>query len=780
MHDGRYILVWSLTRGGECIAAMTNTVTVAKGAAVSDVARSGPVRVDAMAPCGVSEVNGSVGIAYDSTWTSIVGAERVRVSVTRNGDAESRVVLAENGIPCAGTAEYDFRGWMDGAFRFDIEWLDASENVLDAMTSRLTYECERLAPPAVADAISVTGMAGTRPLFAHDRESLAYSTLWQEMEEPQNTRVQVLQLREGGEDLLLAEESGSCAGHVEWNTAGLQPGAYDFCLRVLDQADSTLESHLARFVLLGAESIVMEDGRLPSDAVWTSNNVYIVAGTVTVPADVTLTIQPGTVVKFLSGTGLAVESNGTCVVHGVIFTHINDDTAGGDTLFDGAATSPAWDDYAVSGTVADDDATEYRYSAPVAISGTISTNTCWRGHKVYQVSGNLTVASGATLTIQPGAVVKFAAGGSLTVSSNGTLDAIGTCSAPIVFTSIKDDEHGGDTNGDGATTSPAAGDWKRMVAGGTMDMDFCRIYYTNPDSNQGSIQGSGGAVTFHNGRIEHAGYAFVCMNNGTFTANNSVFRDSSVAFGVDGGSGTRFHNCVIADVSVACLASNKSFFNTVFYNCLEFADQGGEGSGYKNCLFFNPEGHGAQSHAQVGTNGNIWGDPLFVDAANGNYQLQMGSPCVDAGDDANAGGEWDAEGNARIQGNAVDIGAYESAFFTTPSASGMPPVPFTWIAANFSGYVTNGDYDAAATNPLPSGYTIEAAYLIGLTNGTDKLEITSIDLSTDPPTLTFAPSNALTAVKYTQKGVTNLTGEAWTSPLTPGHRFFHLEVKWEE
>jgi len=59
--------------------------------------------------------------------------------------------------------------------------------------------------------------------------------------------------------------------------------------------------------------------------------------------------------------------------------------------------------------------------------------------------------------------------------------------------------------------------------------------------------------------------------------------------------------------------------------------------------------------------GLVVSDPLFVDAAAGDYRLSDLSPCVDAGDPGfvPAVGETDMEGDPRLIGTAVDIGADE-------------------------------------------------------------------------------------------------------------------------
>ena len=78
------------------------------------------------------------------------------------------------------------------------------------------------------------------------------------------------------------------------------------------------------------------------------------------------------------------------------------------------------------------------------ITTNITSNTTWYADTVYQLGGRITVTSGATLTIQPGTVIKGEAGTgsnatSLIIARGAKLMAEGTASLPIIFTSIADE-----------------------------------------------------------------------------------------------------------------------------------------------------------------------------------------------------------------------------------------------------------------------------------------------------------------------------------------------------
>jgi hypothetical protein len=67
------------------------------------------------------------------------------------------------------------------------------------------------------------------------------------------------------------------------------------------------------------------------------------------------------------------------------------------------------------------------------VSGTISGNITWTNDHTYIIIGNVGVAPGSSLTIQPGTTIKF--NGNYNFSVGGTLIAAGTQSQPILFKS---------------------------------------------------------------------------------------------------------------------------------------------------------------------------------------------------------------------------------------------------------------------------------------------------------------------------------------------------------
>ncbi len=88
----------------------------------------------------------------------------------------------------------------------------------------------------------------------------------------------------------------------------------------------------------------------------------------------------------------------------------------------------------------------------VEISENITSNTTWETGKTYILQNRIAVTSGNTLTIQPGTLIKGEAGSganatALIVARGAKIDAQGTASQPIIFTSIADEIQPGEIAG---------------------------------------------------------------------------------------------------------------------------------------------------------------------------------------------------------------------------------------------------------------------------------------------------------------------------------------------
>jgi parallel beta-helix repeat protein len=120
----------------------------------------------------------------------------------------------------------------------------------------------------------------------------------------------------------------------------------------------------------------------------------------------------------------------------------------------------------------------------MGLKGTITGEVTWSAGSPafpFILTGTVTVNDDQKLTLSPGVLIKAETAGQMTV--NGTLSASGTETNPIVFTSIKDDAWGGDTNSDGGGSFPEPGNWSGIYINGSGTyeglgmFDWCFIRY---------------------------------------------------------------------------------------------------------------------------------------------------------------------------------------------------------------------------------------------------------------------------------------------------------------
>lgn len=122
----------------------------------------------------------------------------------------------------------------------------------------------------------------------------------------------------------------------------------------------------------------------------------------------------------------------------------------------------------------------------------------------------------------------------------------------------------------------------------------------------------------------------------------------------------------------------------------------------------------------------IWGDPMFVDIANGDARLQAGSPCIDAG--LIIPGINDLDSPWPYSGGGPDIGAIESgqvgppsASFTAQPVSGEAPLE-VFFTNNSTGAIDSfcwefGDGETSTEEHPVHTYQEDGDYTVTLTAG---------------------------------------------------------------
>lgn len=78
------------------------------------------------------------------------------------------------------------------------------------------------------------------------------------------------------------------------------------------------------------------------------------------------------------------------------------------------------------------------------ISSNITADVTWTADEIYELGGRITVEAGATLTIEPGTIIKGQAGSganatALLIARGAKIMANGTAAKPIIFTSVADE-----------------------------------------------------------------------------------------------------------------------------------------------------------------------------------------------------------------------------------------------------------------------------------------------------------------------------------------------------
>ncbi len=161
------------------------------------------------------------------------------------------------------------------------------------------------------------------------------------------------------------------------------------------------------------------------------------------------------------------------------------------------------------------------------VGGPLNGTFTWRGNPaIAYIIVNPVVSSGDTLALAAGATLKGTGAGS-TLTVEGRLVTLGTLAQPVWFSSLADDAHGGDTNGNGAATLPQPGDWAGVSIrfGGSASLAQTHFAYGGASgwSTLFTDYGVASDVTWAGGSSSHGLQYGASLTTATTTIRNVTF-----------------------------------------------------------------------------------------------------------------------------------------------------------------------------------------------------------------------------------------------------------------
>jgi parallel beta-helix repeat protein len=336
-----------------------------------------------------------------------------------------------------------------------------------------------------------------------------------------------------------------------------------------------------------------------------------------------------------SGGGMANDESSPMLTD-CTFTGNTATNGGGGGMFNESSSSPTLTNCTFSGnTTRDGGGGMYNYSSsPILTNCTFSGNTATDSGGGGMVNGS---SSSPTLT-------------NCTFSGNtaGLGGGMGNLESSPMLTDCT-------FTGNTATNGGGGGMYNRLSSSPTL---------TNCTFSGNSVGVNGGYG--YGGGMYNESSSSPTLTNCTFTGNSASFGG-----GMDNNNSSlpTLTNCIFWNDSDQYGGGNPEIYN--------------DSTSTLSVTYSDVEGGFAGA-------GNIDADPLFVNAAAGNLQLQAISPCIDVGNNAAieaTGVTTDLAGNPRTFNGIVDMGAYE--FQGSPSA-------VTWTGSgdgiNWNNYYNWSDY----------------------------------------------------------------------------------------